>query len=127
MRILSVRRLRGSALVAIAILISNAQADDTARGAIHKALKAQLEAPAYRLNTSCLDNVKFNTHDVITEVVNPDKVHTVQKWNGSLNSEAFTDGKRLLTRDREGGEVKEQTADLAAKIKELRDNALLSE
>ena len=71
--------------------------------------------------------MKFNTHDVITEIVNPDKVHTVQKWNGSLNSEAFTDGRRLLIRDREAGEFKEQTADAAAKIKELRDNALLGE
>src|SRR5438045_584783 len=107
MRIVSVRRLLGFALV---ISISDARADDTARQAIQKALKAQIGAPAYRLNTSCLDNVKFNTHDVITEIVNPDKVHTVQKWNGSLNSEAFTDGRRLLIRDKEAGEFKEQTA-----------------
>ncbi len=127
MRIVSVRRLLGSALIAVVISISDARADDAARQAIQKALKAQLEVPAYRLNTSCLDNVKFNSHDVITEIVNPDKVHTVQKWNGSLNSEAFTDGRRLLIRDREAGEFKEQTADAAAKIKELRDNALLGE
>ncbi len=127
MRIVSVRRLLGSALIAVVISINDARADDAARQAIQKALKTQLEVPAYRLNTSCLDNVKFNTHDVITEIVNPDKVHTVQKWNGSLNSEAFTDGRRLLIRDREAGEFKEQTADAAAKIKELRDNALLGE
>jgi hypothetical protein len=104
-----------------------ARADDAARQAIQKALKAQLEVPAYRLKSSCLDNVKLNTHDVITEVANPDKVHTVRKWNGSVNIEAFTDGKRLLTRDGGAGEFKEQTDDPAAKIKELRDNALLGE
>jgi hypothetical protein len=104
-----------------------ARADDAARQAIQKALKAQLEVPAYRLKSSCLDNVKFNTHDVITEVANPDRVHTVRKWNGSVNIEAFTDGKRLLTRDGGAGEFKEQTDDPAAKIKELRDNALLGE
>ena len=70
MRILSVRRLLGSALVAV-VISSDARADDVARQAIQKAVKAQLEVPAYRLNTSCLDNVKFNTHDVITEIVNP--------------------------------------------------------
>src|SRR6266513_3217624 len=115
MRIVSVRRLLGSALVAVVISISDAQADDAARQAIQKALKAQLEVPAYRLNASCLDNVKFNSHDVITEIVNPDKVHTVQKWNGSLNSEAYSDGRRLLIRDREAGEFKEKTDDAVAR------------
>src|SRR6266513_6320022 len=102
-------------VVAGLIFTVAARADDAARQAIQKAPKAQLEVPAYRLKTSCLDNVKFNTHDVITEVVNPDKVHTVQKWNGLLNSEAFTDGRRLLIRDREAGEFKEKTDDAVAR------------
>jgi hypothetical protein len=119
--------LVGLVVAAGVIFTVAARADDAARQAIQKALKAQLEVPAYRLNSSCLDNVKYNTHDVITEVTNPDKVHTVQKWNGSVNREFFTDGKRLLTRDTGAGIFKEQTDNPAAKIKELRDDALLAE
>lgn len=110
------------------IFAGAARADDAAaRQAIQKALKAQLDVPVYRLKTSCLDNLKWNTHDVITEVENPDKVHTVQKWNGSLNKESFTDGKRLLIRDTGTGKFTEQPGNAATKIKELRNDALLAE
>src|SRR5438046_3471013 len=119
--------LAGSVVVTGMIFAVAVRADDVARQAIQKAVKVQLELPVYRLTSSCLDNVKWNSHDVITEVANPDKVHTVRKWNGSLNSELFTDGKRLLTRDSGTAQFKEQTNDPAAKIKELRDNALLAE
>jgi len=50
MRILSVRRLLGSALVAV-VISSDARADDTAPQAIQKALKTQREVPAYRLKS----------------------------------------------------------------------------
>jgi hypothetical protein len=128
MRIPSVRLLLGFAVLTVAIPLSDARADDAARDAIHKAIKTQLEVPAYRLKSSCVDMVSFKTWDVTTEVVNPGQVHTVRNADKTLELESFTDGKRLLTRDRKEGELKEQTgADVADKIKKLRDAALLTE
>ncbi|MDP9100444.1 MAG: hypothetical protein M3N48_15845, partial [Verrucomicrobiota bacterium] len=94
--------------------------DPVARAAVIKAFQTPFQAPSCRITEEVSNYVdSFAGTKITTEFSKPDKVHVREEVGGKLKSESFTDGKKLLVRNGPDGEFKEETQDVAGKIKRL--------
>lgn len=94
--------------------------DPVARAAVIKAMQTPFEAASCRITREVTDFANsFTSTKITTEISKPDKVHVREEAGGKLRSESFTDGKRLFVRHAPGEELKEETVDVAGKIKQL--------
>ena len=94
--------------------------DPAARGVVTKAIQTPFQAASCRIQKEVSNSVNgFHSSKTTAEITNRGKVHILEEVDGRLKSESFTDGQRLLIRDTPDGQFKEETQDVAGKIKRL--------
>ena len=102
------------------LFASSARAD--ARDEIAQAIKAQNDAPAYRMKVSSTDNATKILSTINLESVKPDGLHMKQETGGKVQLEVFSDGKRTLM-SQGAGPLQEAPAGMGAMIAATRKTA----
>lgn len=108
----------------VGALAVSARAD--ARDEVAQAVKAQNEAPAYRMFVVTTDHVTKTVNTLSLETVKPDSLHMKQEADGKTQVEVLSDGKRTLM-SQNGGALEEAPAGLAAMIATARRSAAMED
>lgn len=88
------------------------------------AMKAQNDAPAYRMTMSSADTNTNASTSIILESVKPDGMHLKSVAGGKVAMEMMTDGKRTLM-SQAGGELQEAPPAVAAMITQAKQTATM--
>ncbi len=88
------------------------------------AMKAQNDAPAYRMKMTSTDNSSKAVTSITLESVNPDGLHMKSEAGGVTTMELISDGKRTMM-SQGGGALQEAPAGMSAMIGQARKSATM--
>jgi len=102
-----------------AFCICAARADEDVKDALHKAQKAQTDAPAYRMRMVSTE-ANDKTNGMTVDVVQPGSIYWKTENNGRTEVELWSDGKKTYIRQAADGAVRESTIEVSSLLTQAR-------